>query len=82
MPIPELDRNAWDNLDLETLIMVAERRASKVADGHLTIMRFTTGWKAMFHTPNLLGPSGYDEVRQLQPFPTLKEAIMNLLLSY
>ncbi len=28
--------------------------ACEKTDGHFTLMRFTTGWKAMFQTPDLL----------------------------
>lgn len=31
-------------LNLETLIRLAEMLAAAESDGHLTLMRFTTGW--------------------------------------
>jgi hypothetical protein len=47
-PIEPLTRN---DLTLQLLIQ-AERIAREHHDGHLTIFRFTTEWKAMFGTPS------------------------------
>lgn len=38
---------------LRLLMRKAEMLARKKADGHLTIMRFTTCWKVFLETPNL-----------------------------
>jgi hypothetical protein len=41
-----------DESSLELAFRLAEEMAGEVADGHLTLMRFTTGWKAIYGTPN------------------------------
>jgi hypothetical protein len=55
------------------------RIASDVADGHVTIFRFTTEWKAAWGTPNLDTGAGRDEVGALPGFPTLDTALDGLL---
>jgi hypothetical protein len=61
------------------LLKIAELIARTRYDGHLTIMRFTTHWKAMFGTPNL-DIDGRVEVRRLKGFPTLEQALKQLIL--
>jgi len=39
--------------NIETLIIQAENIAKEKADGHLSILKFTTGWKIFLGTPNL-----------------------------
>lgn len=76
------------NIDV---VMAAVEGASKVmSDGHLTLMRFTTGWKVMFGTPELSldaghledpteGGGGYGKVSRLTSHRTLREALAALL---
>lgn len=64
---------------LVTMLALAEELAKNRKDGHLTIMRFTTHWKATLGTPDLHGGAGYDEVSRLRGFPTLSEALAYLL---
>ena len=66
-------------LDLKELINLYEIRAKNENDGHMTIMRFTTGWKVMLGTPNL-DIDGREEVWKLQTFSNLKDALVNLLM--
>lgn len=61
------------------LMLKAELLAITEKDGHLTIMRFTTGWKAMLGTPDLRSGMGADEISPLWTYPTLKEALENFL---
>ena len=61
------------------LLKIAELIARTRCDGHLTIMRFTTHWKAMFGTPNL-DIDGRVEVRRLKGSPTLEQALKQLIL--
>jgi hypothetical protein len=63
----------------ESLLEIAERIARTRYDGHLTVMRFTTHWKIMFGTPNL-DIDGRVEVRRLKGFPTLEQALKQLIL--
>src|SRR5258708_33789842 len=60
-----------DNLDLDTLMALAERKAVSEADGHLTIFRFTTGWKCILKTPDLDSGAGRNEILNLQTYPNL-----------
>ena len=39
--------------NIETLIKQAENIAKEKADGHLSMLKFTTGWKIFLGTPNL-----------------------------
>jgi len=66
--------------DLRTLFSLAEMKALKEADGHLTIMRFTTHWKAMLDTPNLDCGDGRDQVRSLKGYESLEEALTGLIV--
>jgi hypothetical protein len=69
-----------EDFDLETLIGLAERLAEEEADGHLTMMRFTTGWKVFLRTPDLDIGGGREEVAKAQSYETLKEALVMLLV--
>lgn len=68
-------------LDLATLLALVERRAVADSDGHLTLLRFTTGWKCLLDTPDSLTSDGYQEVWQLPAYPTLREALTAILLA-
>lgn len=57
---------------LETVHKMATM--NKQIDGHLTIMAFTTGWKAMFGTPEL-SEAGRAELWQMVTSPTLEKAL-------
>jgi hypothetical protein len=58
---------------------MAEKIARDKFDGHLTIMKFTTHWKAMFGTPNL-DVDGRAEVRSLSKFDMLDECLRDLVI--
>ena len=60
------------------LLQEVERLSKQHHDGHLTIMRFTTGWKAMFGTPVLDLYPGRPEVGQLTAHETLEGALAEL----
>ena len=40
-------------MNTEKLIRLIEAEADEHSDGHLTIMKFTTGWKVVFDTPDV-----------------------------
>ena len=69
-----------ESLDLSTLIALAERIAIDRADGHFTVMRFTTGWKCMAGTPDL-DVGGRDEVSALASFRSMREALVSFVCS-
>ena len=48
-------------------------------DGHMTIFRFTGGWKVMFGTPCLTG-AGRDEVATLQESPDLATVLRERII--
>lgn len=69
----------WDflfNTIMEQLIEQLQSRANKYHDGHYTIMKFTTNYKATFGTVN-----EREQIDVLQGFKTLKEAIINCLIN-
>jgi len=68
------------NIDLDTLIFLAENFAEQFEDGHLTIMKFTTEWKVMLGTPNLDSEEGRKEVSKLNGHKTLEKALLDLIL--
>lgn len=65
--------------DIETLVALATRIADHKTDGHLTILRFTSGWKCGFGTPTLDSADGRREVAALPSFPTFREAMLHLI---
>jgi hypothetical protein len=65
-----------EEIDETTLLCIAETKADRKHGGHLTILKFTTHWKAMFGTPNDIN----EEMRPLKGYPTLKKALIGLLL--
>ena len=68
-------------MNLNTLFKLAEEKAKREDDGHLTVMRFTTHWKVMGNTPNL-DIDGRKEVQRLAPFETLEEALTAYVLGF
>lgn len=76
-------------LDLNTLVALAERKAIEEADGHLTIFRFTTGWKIMGETPDVQSgripgtpfSEAYNELRMLDTYQTIEEALVAFLVN-
>jgi hypothetical protein len=51
-----------------------EARAIAEADGHFTIMRFTTNWRVVLGTPD-----GREDIEQMAEGKTLAEAIRHAL---
>lgn len=49
---------------------------SQKSDGHFTLMKFTTHWKAMFFTPDLDGKKGRAQVSEISRGRTRKEVLM------
>ena len=64
---------------LPKLLRQAEQVAENKHDGHLTLMRLSTGWKAMFGSPDYESDEGRKEVQKLKTFKTLYEAVHSLL---
>jgi len=66
-------------MDLEKLIQEAEILAKAKTDGHLSILKFTTGYKVFLGTPNLDIGEERDKVFKMQSFDTLDKALQYLL---
>ncbi len=64
---------------LSKLLRQAEQIAGDKHDGHLTLMRLSTGWKAMFGSPDYESDEGRRGVQKLKTFKTLYEAVNSLL---
>ncbi len=67
--------------DLLFLLERVEKIANQGFDGHLTIMKFTNGWKAMFETPSF-SIQGRTEIEPLRRCDTLKDCLDDLLNVY
>jgi len=71
---------------LEELMKMAAKKADRsrekgdTADGHFSIFKFTTHWKVFPGTPDLDGGKGRKEIKELQGFDTLEEALKDYLL--
>jgi hypothetical protein len=63
---------------MNELLQRAEALAVERTDGHLTIMRFTTGWKAVLGTPDVTGDDRAS-IWGLRSSATLEEALSDLL---
>lgn len=61
------------------VVRYAEMIAKRHHDGHLTIMRFTSGWKAVFDTPRFFEGNDYDVVWGLRTAASIEEACADLL---
>lgn len=55
--------------------------ANEFSTGHLTLMKFTTGWKVICWTPDLDSGQGRGQVKAVQGYPTLREALMSEVLN-
>lgn len=64
-----------ESVDLESLLKLLEIAAVLDHEGHLTIMRFTAGWKVMLGTPDLRTGDAETEISRLEGFTTLNEAV-------
>jgi hypothetical protein len=67
--------------DLLFLLETVEKIADQDFDGHLTIMKFKKGWKAMFGILNL-SILGETEVQPIPECNTLKDCLDGILNNY
>jgi len=54
------------------LLQICELIAARMSDGHFTLLRFTTGWKCCFFTPEPFR----ERVWELPAFETASEAMI------
>jgi hypothetical protein len=79
--------NKYPDLTDEQLLDMVEDTACEKSDGHFTLMRFTTGWKAMFETPDvvsggLLGDERgceYERIFNIPMEETMGDAIISAI---
>ena len=64
-------------MSLEKLIREAEILAKEESDGHLSILKFTTGYKAFLGTPNI--GEEREKISKIQSFDTLEKTLKYLL---
>ncbi len=64
---------------LSKMLRQTEHIAAQKHDGHLTLMRLNTGWKAMYGSPNYDSEAGRKDVQKLKTYKTLYEAVNSLL---
>jgi len=64
---------------LPKLLRQAERVADEKYGGHLTLLRLSTGWKAMYGSPDYDSEEGRKDIQKLRTFKTLYEAVDSLL---
>ena len=65
------------HLKTEDLIGLIEMAATCFTDGHITLMKFTTGWKCKLGTIDIDSGNGRTEINELETFETIDAAIVN-----
>ncbi|HEY9401758.1 MAG TPA: hypothetical protein VIQ24_03625 [Pyrinomonadaceae bacterium] len=71
---------ATTHTQLGLLIEIVERVAKEKHDGHFTVLRFASGWKAVYGTVDLGRQGVRERVQQVPESPTLNEALLLLLV--
>ena len=69
------------SLDLNTMVHIVEEMAKQQTDGHISILKFTTGWKAFFGTTNLDIGGDRERIARMPAFETLEGALQNLIIN-
>jgi hypothetical protein len=70
--------NSFEGKQLEELIDLLEAKASSRSDGHITLMKFGSGWKVFFGTP-VLDMRGRDQVGDQINHGDIRTAVISLL---
>ena len=71
--------NSFEEKSLEELIEMAENLSLRKTDGHLTLMRFGSGWKVFFGTPLIDGGTGRDQLDAQIKHKSVRDGIISLL---
>ena len=66
-------RSVFDDHKIERLFAALAR---KYTDGHYTIFRFTSGYKAGFGTPDIRGGGNDGNINLAPTFPSIREAML------
>lgn len=77
--VSDLNEADRDAPRLPRLLRQAEQVAEEKHNGHLTLMRVSTGWKATFGSLDFDSAEGQKEVQKLRTYKTLYEAVKSLL---
>lgn len=64
---------------MQTLLDKVIEIANDRYDGHVTIMKFTTGWKVVFGTPDFHGTEDYESIRRMPGGRSLDAALWDAL---
>ena len=67
------DVSGFDDHEIECLFAAL---AKKYTDGHYTIFRFTSGYKAGFGTPDIRGGGDDGNINMSPAFPSIREAML------
>jgi hypothetical protein len=71
--------NSYEDKSLEELVVMAENMSLHKSDGHLTFMRFGSGWKIFFGTPMIDGGTGRDQLDAQIKHKNVRDGIVSLL---
>ena len=71
--------SVYDDMTIEQLLDLVEKLAIETKDGHLAIMRFTSGWKVFLGTPDLRSGSGDSQVARQKSHKELRNGLIYLL---
>jgi hypothetical protein len=69
----------YDNISNDKLLVLVEELAIKKKDGHVSIMRFTGGWKVFLGTPDLRSGDGDEQVAGQKVHKELRNGLIYLL---
>lgn len=69
-----------NNLNLYQLFKIIEDIAELEHDGHFTILKFTSGYKVGFNTPDIRTGLDNEKISNMRYFNTLKPALIDLIL--
>lgn len=75
-----IEPHELNNLNLYQLINIIEDIAEIEYDGHFTILKFTTGYKVGFNTPDIRTGLDQEKINNMRYFDTLKPALIDLII--
>ena len=61
------------------IVELIEKIASEISDGYYTILKFTSGYKAFFGTPDLDNGNEREKIAKLESFVSIEEALLYLI---
>ncbi len=70
---------AYEKMTIEELLNLVETLAKESNDGHLTMMRFTSGWKIFLGTPDLDSGDGREQIGKQVSYKEIRDGMISLL---